>query len=632
MFEFDKYDRKLLQDQPSSPTASYEPELALKQISLLFWAEHCVECAAPSCYETCDLYQPRSDKRCRRFTFGTLKNRRFRSFRGYGVEVSFKKWAKIETVGNISMAPLRTVLRHEKLLEWGASLGNLAGKLMGLASANANWSSASYIGLQRLVHRLGHTGRERDFPEAFLLEVYNPLQETVRMQLSFGPFVAEGLAASSLVPLGPSFVTTLAFPRGYSRHQIDASLLRSVLTAHDSFKISMIPEADNNARLVFLTADFVTFANKPAKVTEVKPIKCVVWDLDNTLWDGILIEGDKVALHPEVKRLIEHLDARGILLSIASKNDHVSAWQKLQELGIDSYFLYPQLSWAPKSEGIKTIAEQLNIGVDTLAFIDDNPFEIDQVGQALPDVVCINAGDVASLLSDPRFQGSTSAEARQRRRFYQEAISREQAQAKFGSNYSAFLASSGVILQVAQYSPRELERIAELVQRTNQLNFSGHKYTREQLNGILDSPRFEKYVLKCSDSYGSYGTVGFAIIEHGTGVIRVLDFMLSCRVQGKFIEQAFFYHIAVHHNPESASTLWVNFHQTARNKPAQQVLDLLGFRNCDPVLDQLREGVIHAALDTLRCDFIRIDCSAAPSEIIQEPSASLLSRTTSSQA
>ena len=609
MFELDKYDPRQREEQAATPVSAYSPEMDVEEISLLFWGEHCVECAAPHCYETCDLYQPRSDKRCRRFAYGVHKNRNFRSLRGYGVEVSFKKWAKIEAYGNLTMERVQSILRYEKLLELGAPLGNIAGKFMGALTRNKLWDSATYLASEKLVHRLGRKGGKKRLPDAFLLEVYNPEAEAIRLQLVFGPFSANEAGAKDLIQVGPSFATTVSLPSGYSRHEIDAGLLRPVLTSERPFKISMIPEAGNNARLVFLTADFAKFREKPGAKGETKKIKCVVWDLDNTLWKGILIEGDDVAVRPEVIQLLKHLDERGILLSIASKNDHATAWKKLEQLGISDYFLYPQIGWAPKSMGIKNIAESLNIGTDTFAFVDDNPFELDQVKSNLPEVLGVNANDIDLLFSSPQFQGSTSAEARHRRQFYKEAISREQAQMEFSSNYLGFLATCEIVLEIAPYSPEDLERVAELVQRTNQLNFSGHKYTRAQLDEILANSKLEKYVLKSSDKYGSYGTVGFGIVEQGSGLIQVRDFMLSCRVQGKFIEQAFFHHLVEHHNPGGAQRLWVNFRETPRNKPAQQVLESLGFHKCTLANDQLPDGVVHTSADSLECDFVQVRCS-----------------------
>ena len=100
------------------------------------------------------------------------------------------------------------------------------------------------------------------------------------------------------------------------------------------------------------------------------------------------------------------------------------------------YFLVPQINWTPKSESVKTIAKRLNIGLDTLAFVDDNPFELNQVGMAVPEVSCIDVRNVDSILNDERFQGSQTADAQNRRRYYQEAIGREEKQADFGDDYN----------------------------------------------------------------------------------------------------------------------------------------------------------------------------------------------------
>jgi len=612
MFELDKYDSRLQSDRPATPDSDYEPASNVALISLLFWGEHCVECAAPACYQTCDLYAPREDKRCRRFAAGALKNRNFKSMRGYGVEISFKKWAKIEAYGNTSLSPKGSVLWIERFARWAAPVINACGRLMGRLARNANWDSATYIATEKLVRFLNRKQTANLQPDAFLLEVYNPTEETVRMQLNFEP-TKDG--KTELIQLGPSFVTTVALPKGYSRHEIGFALFRSVIESAKPFKISLIPEADNNARLIFLTVDLVQFTKQPALATETKTIKCVVWDLDNTLWNGILVEGDSVKILPETVGLLEKLDERGILLSIASKNDHSFAWEKLKESGISEYFLFPQINWVPKSANIKTIAERLNIGLDAFAFIDDNPFELDQVRRALPEVTCINANTMADLLHDSRFQGSASADSRQRRQFYREAMGREAAQQEFGSNYLGFLASCGIKLEIATYTEKDSERVAELVQRTNQLNFSGHKYTRNQLGDILANPQLDKYVIKSSDKYGSYGTVGFSIVEQGAKIIQVRDFMLSCRVQGKFIEQAFFNHLMEHHNPLGVTTLWVNFQPTARNKPAQQVLESLNFRKCNPAADRLLDGMAHSSPDSLRCNFIQVECSSVSSAL-----------------
>ncbi len=136
-------------------------------------------------------------------------------------------------------------------------------------------------------------------------------------------------------------------------------------------------------------------------------IKCVVWDLDNTIWEGTLLEGGATKLTPGVIDVIKGLDERGILQSVASKNNYDDAYKKLCELGISEYFLYPQINWNPKSSSVKEIAQKLNIGINTLAFVDDQPFEREEVAHLCPSVMTIDALDINNILSyermTPRF-------------------------------------------------------------------------------------------------------------------------------------------------------------------------------------------------------------------------------------
>ena len=111
---------------------------------------------------------------------------------------------------------------------------------------------------------------------------------------------------------------------------------------------------------------------------EENPVKCVVWDLDNTLWRGVLLEGP-VTLRPEIPTVIKTLDQRGILHSIASPNDHDVALAQVERFGLSEYFLFPQINWQTKSTSLATIADALNIGIDSLALIDDQAFEREEV-------------------------------------------------------------------------------------------------------------------------------------------------------------------------------------------------------------------------------------------------------------
>jgi FkbH-like protein len=617
MFEFDKYDPKLHSERPATPAIAYTPADDVAGISFLHWGEHCVECAAPACYSSCDLYQPRTDARCRRFAFGAFKNPSFRSLRGYGVEVSFKKWAKIEAFGDTAIHRVDTVLRWERMAEAAAPIANTVGRVVKSATGSGVWGELTYTAAEKLTRQINRRGIGGPQPEAFLLEVYNPTESEIRLQVIFAVSADDVMRSGKPQPMVAPSINTLALPPGYSRYQLPAQSFRQILDRGVPFKITMVPEADNNARLVFLTADLVRFKPRPAASADARKIKCVVWDLDNTLWKGTLVEGDEVVLNPGIAELLKYFDERGILLSVVSKNDFDPAWKKLQELGVAEYFLYPQIDWLPKSQKIKNIATSLNLGIDSFAFIDDNQFELDEVSSVIPELLPINANQIASLKSDPRFRGSVTEESRQRRKMYQEQVSREKEEQGFGDDYLGFLASCAMTLEIAGYSEEDAERVAELVQRTNQLNFSGRKYSRDELLAVIANPTLGKYVLRVSDKYGSYGAVGFCLVKDKPDTVEVLDFMLSCRVQSKFVEQALFAHLLQHHNPGGAKAIWVNFKKTDRNTPAHNVLRAIGFEPCESP----RNGMILRTIEPLKCDFIAVRCTAPAGAIAYDENA-----------
>src|SRR5215207_3614530 len=216
-----------------------------------------------------------------------------------------------------------------------------------------------------------------------------------------------------------------------------------------------------------------------------RSIKCVVWDLDNTLWDGILLEDGEVRPRPGVRETIEELDRRGILHSIASRNDPELALAKLAELGIEHYFLYPQIGWNPKSLGVESIARAINIGLDAIAFVDDQPFERDEVAYAMPDVLLIDAADTCHLLEmdalKPRF---VTTESRIRRQLYQSDIVRDRAQAEFVGSDEAFLATLGMRFTIRGAAEEDLQRAEELTRRTHQLNATGYTYSYDELAAV----------------------------------------------------------------------------------------------------------------------------------------------------
>lgn len=601
MFEFDQYDRGRHEARLSQPSFAYEPLAAasVKRLSLLAWGEHCVECAAPECFRTCDLYEARPDRRCRRFTFGMYKNRNFPSMRGFGAEIQFKKWAKLEARGNTLMSSRRMILLMERISLFLSLALNRIGFIAYCCTRDPRWSHLSHLVWERLTRWLHRHTQEGVRPDAFMLESYNPSTTTLTLHLAITPSKSPNVGTQGFNLASPPYLTSWHLPPGYSRHIIESKWLGSIINHGFPFDISLTPEAETAAKIIVLGADFVCFENPCLPSASEKKVKCVVWDLDETLWEGILIENDNVHLKEGIFELLRELDGRGILMSIASKNDPVLAMNKLRKFGVAEYFLSPQFNWTPKSQSICRVAESLNLGLDSLVFVDDSPFELEEVSQAVPEVTCFSSTFINEMLTDSRFSGSKSKEAKNRRLSYLQALEREKLQLEFQGNYVSFLASCRIKLKIHTFVPADLERISELVQRTNQLNFSGRKYSRDLLMMTLENNQVKKLVLECSDKFGVYGTIGFCLVTRDSRELHIQDLMISCRVQGKCIEQALFAHLVADAQSD-VDKLVVTFRETARNAPAKSVLTSLGF-----VLST-EEGILHLPSSGLECSFIQV--------------------------
>lgn len=276
--------------------------------------------------------------------------------------------------------------------------------------------------------------------------------------------------------------------------------------------------------------------NTPPLEDENRRIKCVVWDLDNTLWQGTLLENDRLNVTDEVRDIIMQLDNRGILQSIASKNDHISVEEQLQRFGLWQYFLYPQISWAPKSDAIRKIALALNIGLDSMAFIDDQEFELQEVGFALPSVLLISSQSLSTLLQRPCcVPQCVTTESAQRRHYYQSEQCRIRAEEAFHGPNEAFLASLNMTVTVSLASAQDLNRAEELTQRTHQLNTTGYTYSQAQLQSFCESDSHLLLLATLSDAFGSYGTIGLALIEKQRDFWQLNLFLMSCRVVSRGI-------------------------------------------------------------------------------------------------
>ncbi len=568
----------------ASASSSPEPrESAIRRedveaVYLAHFREHCLECAPPHCYESCRLYVARQDRKCARLVRGIQRNPLFRGLLDFGADVEFRRWAQVGTYlksGAVSPDRLRALDQvHRGAI---ATANGLAAPLTRI-DPRRRVNGALIAGREHLLRRLGSSSGPEDLRfDELVIEAWNPGDQAFRLIVSVGQEFEVFRDALEMAP-------------GHNLHRIPFDRIGVDLSRRLG-GLKVFPENDAEVRLIFTWLDFVRYrpGAKPAAASRAaagaaKPaekVKCVVWDLDNTLWQGTLIEDgpEGVRLKSESKDLIRALDERGILQTIASKNDHDVAWGLLEKLGLSEYFLSPAIHWGPKSGSLKDIAEQLSINVDTFAFIDDSVFEREEVRSELPQVRIFADTDISSLLDRPEFDVPITETSRMRRRSYLADAERNRVFASSADNYLDFL--RGCRLEAEVFSPEsapDRERCFELLQRSNQLNLSTRRYAQAEFDELARSGEVLTVATSCRDRFGEYGTISFATLRIVEGVPLLVDYVQSCRVQRKKLEAAWFAWLGDQLLKRGYGELHARFLPTERNHVLLESLHEVGFQ------------------------------------------------------
>jgi FkbH-like protein len=319
-----------------------------------------------------------------------------------------------------------------------------------------------------------------------------------------------------------------------------------------------------------------------------KIAKCLVVDLDNTLWGGVIGEDgmDDIRLGPEypgaayqeLQRALLDLHRRGILLAICSKNNPDDAWEVLNHhAGMKlqpRHFSATRINWAEKSENLREIAAELNIGLDSLAFLDDSPSERRQVRSALPEVWVVDLPDdpmrFARMAREcPLFERlSLSAEDRQRSEIYHTQRAREQLQRETVSRED-FFRSLQQEAEIVPVSKATLARVAQLTNKTNQFNLTARRFSEQEIVDLCASAGWSCFSLRVQDRFGDNGLVGVAITHCEADTCEIDTFLMSCRVIGRTLETAFLSFLASHAGAQGACRLRGWFRPTKKNQPAR---------------------------------------------------------------
>ena len=443
----------------------------MKWVVCDIWEDHCIECGEPYCYETCAKYRKSRTGRCSRLD-GKVFGGRF--------EGRFLEWGKLELLWHGGVTP-KFVAQIFWAVNWLLEpVALFLGPKVYRVYRSVRWRVGRALEFRKMPpNKLYVTLNDPKDPNLDLSVVIPDGAETFRKPLSTGVY--------ELPPLKEGALIRVCSVEGTENLKLELSLIRN-----SSF------------------------------VVRNSSIKCVAWDLDDTVWTGTLVEGE-VTLKPEVMERIKELDKQGIVSSIVSRNDYDLAMAKLKELGIEEWFVFPQIGWGPKSEAIKKLAKEMNIAEDAILFVDDQAHELNEVAA--------NSGAQVEGLGS------------RRRELYREEMARRSG------------APSEVEISVDSHVEGERwrkigDRLFELINRTNQLNMSGRRYTREEWEKVCAAN--EVHSVSAKDGYGDFGVVGVIVVDSSCAslsadrnvrvpvesdgpVIREMAF--SCRIAKRGVEK-----------------------------------------------------------------------------------------------
>lgn len=322
-----------------------------------------------------------------------------------------------------------------------------------------------------------------------------------------------------------------------------------------------------------------------------KTRKVLVLDLDGTLWGGVIGEDgmDGLALGPQApgnayvafQKAVKAVQERGILLAIVSKNNEEDGLQVIREhpgmVLKESDFAAIRINWEDKVTNMRSIAEELNVGLDSFVFFDDDPGNRLLVQQEAPEILTVDvpadpARYVETLLRIPELEVLHLTEEDKKRTELYAAERQRKGAAAEAPNMDAFLRSLEMKADIRENDATQIARMAQLTQKTNQFNLTTKRYTEEDIRHFVESPEYDVWSIRVADRFGDNGIVGLAIVKKGDQDWSLDTFLLSCRVLGRGVEQALLSKVIEATKGGERKTLVGEFIPTAKNKITETFL------------------------------------------------------------
>ncbi len=267
-----------------------------------------------------------------------------------------------------------------------------------------------------------------------------------------------------------------------------------------------------------------------AMKVDIDKIKLVVWDLDETFWDGTISEGEITLIDTNIQ-IVKKLTGRGIVNSICSKNDYDVIKDKLSSLGIWEYFVFPSISWEPKGQRLSELVKDMGLRNENVIFIDDNFTNLGECKHYCPGIHAVLPEYIEVIENNVNEIGKDDSDHSRLRQY--KVLESKRVDISSSSSNEEFLLNSRIKLSCISDCRSEIDRIHELVERTNQLNFTKKRSQKKELLSLFNDESVHCGYVKVTDNYGDYGIVGFYAYRG----LSLIHFLFSCRTMGMGIEQ-----------------------------------------------------------------------------------------------
>ncbi len=356
--------------------------------------------------------------------------------------------------------------------------------------------------------------------------------------------------------------------------------------------------------------------------------KCLVLDLDNTLWGGVVGEDgvDNLKIgkgYPEgevfydLQMYYQSLKQKGVILAIASKNNIEDAEEVFQEksdmpLRLDDFSIR-KISWNSKNQSIEEIAKTLNIGKDSIVFIDDNPVERELINSTMHDVTVPDlpndpAGYLSVLQQGDYFEKLfITEEDTNKLEQYKQNAQREELKNDV-SDINDFLSSLGTVLTVEVASVQQLPRVHQLFTKTNQFNVTTQRYDTSKIEQFIDAEKWDLILFSVTDNFGDMGIIGIVLLELGFEDVHIDSFIMSCRAMGRSIETAVMNTLKQRYLLNgNKSVMTAKYIKTQKNKPVEKLFEQQGF-SIDGIADENEKNykISKSKIELLACPEMRL--------------------------